>query len=314
MTNEYYKTLGVPATATPEEIQKAYRKLAKKYHPDLNKGDPKKAKENFQKVQEAFDVLSNSEKRKIYDQYGVSPDQMGAGGGQGPFQWSFSGGAPGSSPFGRGGNVNLDDFINMFTGGGRGGYGSQSAEDFFGADTPSVKNGTDVERRIKIPFTVAITGGKKDIEIPGDEVATFTVPAGIADGAKIRLRGLGSPGKNGGRAGDLYVIVQIEEHPFFERKENNLYVNVPVSLQEAVFGAKIDVPSPRGIVNLTIPPCSSSGTKLRVKGLGVPGKTANGDLFAVLSVALPQNWTAADKALLEKVVSKPKELREKLKW
>lgn len=315
MPDDYYKTLGVSQTATQDEIHKAYRKLAKKYHPDLNKNDPKKAKENFQKVQEAFDVIGNEEKRRLYDQYGVSPDQMGAGGGQGPFQWSFSGGSPGGSPFGRG-NINLDDIMGMF-GGGRGGYGgfgSQSADDFFGAGTGSVpKDGTDIERRISVPFTVALEGGKEDLKTSGKTV-TVTIPSGIESGKKIRLRGLGNPGQNGGKSGDLLVTVQVEEHPCFTRKGDNLYVRVPVSLQEAVFGTKIEIPTPKGTVKLAIPAGSSSGTKLRIKGHGVTAKTATGDLFAELSVVLPKEWTAEEKALLAKLTSVPKELRETLLW
>jgi DnaJ-class molecular chaperone len=180
-TEDYYQVLGVPKTASREEIQKAYRQLARKYHPDFNQTDPKGAKEKFQKVQEAFDVLGNPEKRQVYDQFGVSPDQMGSGGGQGPFQWSFGGGSPG-----RKANFNfnnLDDIMHMFGGG----FGSASPDEIFSAGRRSGR-GRDIETALSIPFTLSITGGKVDIAVGGRTVAV-TIPAGIEEGKKIRLPG-----------------------------------------------------------------------------------------------------------------------------
>ncbi|MDR1963497.1 MAG: DnaJ domain-containing protein [Planctomycetaceae bacterium] len=330
MSNDYYKTLEVPKTATQDEIQKAYRKLARKHHPDMNQDNPKGAKEKFQKVQEAFDVLGNPEKRKIYDQYGVSPDQMGSGGGQGPFQWSFGGGGTRSD------NFSLDDLMKIFGAGNT--FGDQTREDFFNAARRSKRrsardesgyggstqggfapNGSDVEHSLTIPFVMAVEGGKVDIKIrrPSgqDETVTVTIPAGISNGKKIRLSGLGNPGQYGGKAGNLLINVQVAEHPFFKRKNQHLYVKIPITLKEAVFGAKIDIPTPKGNVTLTVPAGSSSGTKLRVRGCGVACKEEHGDLFAELSVVLPQQWTSADKELLQKITSEPSEpIRNKLQW
>jgi DnaJ-class molecular chaperone len=308
-TDDYYQTLGVSKTASREEIQKAYRQLARKYHPDFNQNDPKGAKEKFQKVQEAFDVLGNPEKRQVYDQFGVPPDQMGSGGGQGPFQWSFGGGAPG-----RKANFNfnnLDDILQMFGGGGLGGI---SPDEFVGAGRRP-QSGKDIEQMLMIPFTLSITGGKVDVSVGGKTVSV-TIPAGIVDGTKIRLPGLGTTDPAGGGSGNLLLTVRIEEHPCFSRRGNNLYVDLPISLKEAVFGAKIDVPTPKGNVNLTIPAGASSGMKLRIKqcGIALPSGGA-GDLFAIVQIVLPKKWSEADKALVEKLqIEQEESIRSKLRW
>ena len=306
-TDDYYQILGVSKTASREDIQKAYRQLARKYHPDFNQNDPKGAKEKFQKVQEAFDILGNPEKRKVYDQFGVSPDQMGSGGGQGPFQWSFGGGSPGRKA--QFNFDNLDDIMQMFGGG----FGSASPEDVFSAGRRA-RQGRDIEQRLSIPFTLSIIGGKVDLMI-GNQTVAVTIPAGIAEGQKIRLPGLGESSPGGG-AGSLLLAVHVEEHPYFSRRGNNLYVDVPITLKEAVMGTKIDIPAPKGNVSLTIPPGASSGTKLRIKQCGVATPAGGaGDLFAILQIILPKKWSEADKALLEKLQTEPEEpIRGQLRW
>jgi len=303
-TDDYYQILGVSKTSTREEIQKAYRQLARKYHPDFNQNDPKGAKEKFQKVQEAFDVLGNPEKRQVYDQFGVSPDQMGSGGGQGPFQWSFGGGAPG-----RKANFNfnnLDDIMHMFGGG----FGGASPDDFFNAGQRP-RRGRDVETALSIPFALSVTGGTVDVRVNGRTVSV-TIPAGIEEGKKIRLPGLGETDPHGGGSGNLLITIHVEEHSCFSRRGDNLYVDVPISLKEAVFGAKIHIPSPKGNVTLTVPSGASSGMKLRIKECGVGG---TGDLFAILQVVLPKKWSDADKALLEKLQTGQDEpIRNKIRW
>lgn len=327
MNEDYYKILGISKDASQDEIQKAYRKAARKHHPDLNQDDPKGAKEKFQKAQEAYDILGNPEKRKVYDQFGVSPDQMGSGGGQGPFQWSFGAGGPGGGgPFRGGGNFNLDDILKMFGGGMGNGNAGAYSDDFFGAGTGAGAarrpvQGTDLERSVTIPFTMSISGGTVDLRIrrPSGKTETIGVkiPPGISNEKKIRLSGQGNPGRDGGKPGNLMITVLVEDHPSFTRKGDNLYVRVPVTLQEAVFGAKIDVPTPSGNVSLTVPPGSSSGTKLRIRGRGVPkkGEQPHGDLYAELTIALPKNWSDSDKELLKKIQSSPeKPVREDLRW
>ena len=307
-TDDYYQILGVSKTASREEVQRAYRQLARKYHPDLNQNDPKVAKEQFQKVQEAFDVLGNPEKRQIYDQFGVSPDQMGSGGGQGPFQWSFGGGSPGRKT-----NFkfdNLDDILSMFGGG----FGGVPPEDFINAGRQPI-HGRDIEQTLTIPFTLSITGGRAEVVLSGGRTVSVTIPLGISEGKKIRLPGLGEAGVGGG-SGSLLLTIHIEEHPCFSRQGNNLYVEVPISLKEAVFGAKIDVPTPKGNVTLTIPSGATSGMKLRVKQCGIASPSGGtGDLFAKLQVVLPKKWSDADRVLLEKLQTEPEEpVRSKLHW
>lgn len=324
MSDDFYKILEISKTASQEEIQKAYRKLARKHHPDMNQDDPKGAKENFQKVQEAYDILGNPEKRKIYDQFGVSPDRMGTGGGSGPNQWSYGAGG-GSGPFrsGGGGAFNLDDILKMFGAGGATGMNGLNPEDIFGMSGTSARRpvrGADMDRPLTIPFVLSVQGGSVDMRVQRPtgnmETVAVKIPPGITSGKKIRLAGLGKPGRDGGKPGNLMVRIEIEDHPFFTRKDDNLYVKVPVSLQEAVFGAKIEIPTPKGKVRLTIPAGSSSGTKLRVRGCGVPRKAGEpGDLFAELSVMLPKNWNNADKKLLEQLQTQPEQpVRSDLCW
>lgn len=327
MSEDYYKILEVSKAATQDEIQKAYRKLARKHHPDLNQEDPKGAKAKFQKVQEAYDILGNPEKRKIYDQFGVSPDQMGSGGGQGPHQWSFGAGG-GGGPFrgGGGGSFNLDDILKMFGGGGGGGASAGHASDFFGMGGMGGMPrrpiaGSDLLRTLSIPLTMSVQGGSVDMKIRRAngkmETVGVKIPPGISEGKKIRLAGLGNPGQDGGKPGNLLITIHVEEHPFFSRKDSNLYVKVPVTLKEAVFGAKIDVPTPKGKVTVTVPAGSGSGTKLRIRGCGVQkkGDASPGDLYAELYVALPKKWNAEDRALLEKLSTESaKPVREDLKW
>ena len=324
MSDDYYKTLEVPKTASQAEIQKAYRKLARKLHPDVNPNDAG-AKKKFQKLQAAYDVLNDSEKRRIYDQFGVSPDQMGAGGGQGPFQWSFGSGGPQGQQFhgfrsssgGRTGHVDLDEFLRMFgVGGDRG-----DAQDphFSGPVRPT--RGTDVERTLRIPFTVSVLGGVVEMALRRsgkEEKISVTIPVGIEEGRKIRLSGQGNPGSHGGKSGNLMVTIQVDEHPCFRREAENLYVRVPVSLKEAVFGAKIDVPIPKGNVRVTVPAGSTTGTKLRLRGRGLrksPTSSETGDLFVELSVVLPKKWSSTDLKLLESLQNDaPEKLRADLRF
>ena len=323
MKDDYYKILDIPKTASQAEIQKAYRKHARKLHPDVNQSDVG-AKKKFQKLQEAYDVLNDPEKRRIYDQFGVSPDQMGTGGGQGPFQWSFgSGGTQGpftgfrSSSQGNTGTFDINDFMKMFGGG----AGMADGQDVHFGGMPRPTRGTDLERTLRVPFTVSILGGTVEMSLRRGnktEKISVQIPAGIEDGKKIRLAAQGNPGVGGGKPGNLLVTVQVDEHPFFYRQAANLYVRVPISLKEAVFGAKIDVPTPKESVCVTIPAGSSTGTKLRLRGCGlrksaIPAEV--GDLFVELSVVLPKKWSEADLKRLEALqIDTPEKLRHDLQF
>ncbi|MDR1960593.1 MAG: DnaJ domain-containing protein [Planctomycetaceae bacterium] len=312
MPEDFYQTLGVDRGASQDDIQKAYRNLARKYHPDLNQNDSK-AKEKFQKLQAAFEVLNDPEKRKQYDRFGHAFDSSGAGfppGGQGGFSWS---GAQGGNPFAgfqqSGAEFDLGDIL-----GGMFGMGGKSRK-----RTQRSTKGEDITREMTVPFNTAILGGKLDFTIRRpdghSETIRVKIPAGIESGKKIRLRNQGSPGFSGGRPGDLILTVQVAPHPYFERRGNQLHVKVPVTLQEAVLGAKVDVPSPQGTVSLTIPAGSSSETKLRLKGYGIPFPSGKGDLYAELMIQLPKEWSDHDRNLIRQLENTaPKNLRSGLRF
>ena len=326
MAEDYYKVLGVGRSASQEEIQKAYRTLARKYHPDMNPDDQEGAKKKFQHLQEAFDVLKDPDKRRQYDQfgadfarYGGAGPQGGPGGnpvGAGGFHWTGSGGGPES------GGINLDDIMGMFGGGRSRGFSGEeeSAGPFggfgFGGSRRRRKAGPaageSVTRSVEIPFSTAVTGGSISLAYQKSngkkETIDVKIPAGIEDGKKIRLRGMGGEGSNGGPAGDLILEVHVTPHPFFTRQGKNLYVRVPITLKEAALGGKTDVPTPGGTVSVTIPPGSTTGTKLRLKEQGVPaGKDGvkKGDLFIEFEVQLPKKWSASDLELLRKLEDQP---------
>jgi DnaJ-class molecular chaperone len=319
MPSDHYETLGVSRQATPDEIQKAYRQMARKYHPDLNPNDAK-AKENFQKVQAAFDVLNDPQKRQRYDQFGDAYESFGGGGPQtSPHPWAGAGG-PGAGGF----EVNLED---LFGGGaaGMGGGGPGGFADLFKQFKQRNKRaaptkGSNVEHTLTVPFATAILGGEAQIALQREdghnESLRVKIPAGIEPGKKIRLRGKGEQSPTGGAAGDLLIKVEVAPHPHFRRTGNRLDVRVPVSLAEAVGGAKIEVPSPYGTITLTIPPGTSSGSKLRVKGQGVKHSNGEaGDLFAEIMVVVPKDFTPADRAGLLDVLKKyPQNVRAELRW
>ncbi|MDO5553689.1 MAG: J domain-containing protein [Planctomycetia bacterium] len=334
MAEDYYKTLGVSKTASADEIQKAYLKLARKYHPDMNPEDPEGAKKKFQTIQSAFDVLKDPEKRKQYDQFGPAYEQMGnpgAGGnpfGQGGFRWSSNGGQGGNpfgggSPFGAGGGgggINLDDILGMFgAGGGQGGnpfgegspFGASSSGRRRRASSAGPVKGENYHVAVDIPFQTAVRGGKVPISLDKGgkiESVDVNIPAGIESGKKIRLRGLGGPGTAGGPAGDLLLEVNVLPHDYYTRRGDNLYVRVPITLKEAALGGKVDVPTPSGTVTVTVPPGTTSGTKLRLKGRGTPEQTKNGlvtrpagDLYIEFEVQLPKSWSKTDQELIARL-------------
>ena len=318
MAEDHYQTLGVSRTASAEEIRKAYRDLARKYHPDLHPDD-ESAKEKFKQVQAAFDVLNDPSKREMYDRYGSSFEGVGAGGpggGWGGGSWSGGGPFPGG-----GGEIDLESLF----GGGGGGFG-----DLFGRGRgsrgrrrPAQAPGEDISASISIPFRMSIDGGKTDVRIDrGGKVETIsvTIPQGLPDGARMRLRGQGLAGTGGGPAGDLVLQVRVEPHPVFQRSGDTLEVTLPVSLSEALEGAKVDVPTPWGTIALRIPPGTSSGKKLRAAGMGVHhGNGAKGDLIAEVQIMLP---TAEDAAVREPLLAAvkaaeaaaPEAVRSRLQW
>jgi len=325
MSEDYYSILGVPRNASQAEIQKAYRELARKYHPDMNPND-KTAKQKFQKVQAAFEVLNDPEKREMYDRYGSSFETFGGGEPRGAYTWTWSpgsGGQPGGFAF-----EDLDlgrIFGERFGQEAPGGFAdlfSQFRRTASKARKPSAppQKGEDIHQEIQIPFTTAIEGGSVQFvhARPGRKPETLSVkiPAGIEDGKKIRVRGHGQPSPFGGAAGDLLLTVRVLPHPFFSRRGNNLHVRVPVTLGEAVSGAKVEIPTPRGTVSLTIPPGASSGTKLRIRGHGVaPLGSPPGDLLAEVQIVLPKQLSDADRRTIQQIDQQyPQNPRAELRW
>jgi DnaJ-class molecular chaperone len=320
MADDYYATLGIARGASADDIRKAYRQLARKYHPDLNPDDPK-AKEKFQQVQTAFDVLNDPKKREMYDRYGAAFDQMGGGpAGGGPRTW------PGGGPGGAGGpgyEVNLEDLF-----GGEGGSGGFA--DLFkhfggrgraaGRRAAPPTRGADLEHELTVPFASSVLGGEAQIAVRRSEGSVETIrvkiPAGIEDGKKIRLRGQGEAGPQGGPAGDIIIKVLVAPHPHFRRTGKRLDVTAPITLAEALRGAKIDLPTPHGTITLTVPPGSSSGRKLRVKGQGVKaGDGPPGDLFAELQIMLPPGMSDDDRNRMAEIATKyPDNPRADLTW
>jgi len=323
MAEDHYQTLGVSKSASAEDIRKAYRELARKYHPDLHPDDAS-AKEKFKQVQTAFDVLNDPSKREMYDRYGSSFEGVGAGGPGGGWAGGSGGGPfPGAGGFPGGGEIDLESlfggggggFADMFRGAGGGGRTTR------GRKRSTQVPGQDVTARIEVPFTLAIEGGKTDVRLDRDgktETISVTIPQGLPDGGRMRLRGQGLPGSGGGSAGDLLLEVSVEQHPVFRRDGDTLDITLPVSLAEAIEGAKVDVPTPWGTISLRIPPGTSGGRKLRAGGMGVHhANGAKGDLIAVVQIMLPETEDAAVRErLLEaaKAASGTSTPRAQLRW
>ena len=313
MPEDYYQTLGLKKDASTEEIRKAYRKRTRENHPDVKPDDPAAA-ETFKKVQAAYEVLGNAEKRKQYDRFGHA--FQGAGGRGGP-----GGGFPGGGGFGGGGGqagpVDLGDLFgegidigDLFGGfGGRRGYGGGRRA----AARPT--KGQDARAEVTVPFRVAAEGGEHEIGLDRSGAAerlTVKIPAGVADGNTIRLAGQGQPGPGGGAAGDLLLTIHVAPHPHFRREGHDLFVDVPITPAEAVLGAKVETPTlSEGTVVLTLPPGTSSGRKLRLRGKGVADrKTGNrGDLYVVAKVVVPESPTAEQRALYEQLQALDSDVR-----
>lgn len=317
MAEDYYKTLGVTRGASQAEIDKAYSTLARKFHPDLNPDD-KSAKKKFQAVQAAYDVLKDPSKREMYDRYGDSFEAVGGGPRGGPqrrggpkgedFDFSqFFGERYGEDPSG-----GFADIFSQFRRA-QGGQGRRGRS----AGRPA---GVDAQIEVQIPFSVSITGGEVQVVMPRQngqtENLSVKIPAGIEDGKRIRLRGQGESSAPDGPRGDLLIQVRVAPHPWFTRRGEHLHVKVPVTLLEAAEGAKVDVPTPKGVVALRVPKGTSSGARLRIKGHGVSlaGK-APGDLFAEIQIVLPANLDEPSLELIRKFEARqPQQPRRELRW
>ncbi|WP_022906159.1 DnaJ C-terminal domain-containing protein [Curtobacterium sp. B18] len=308
---DFYKVLGVDKTASDAELKKTYRKLARQYHPDSNPGDAA-AENRFKEISEAYSVLSDKEQRQEYDQVRAmgSGARFTAGGpGQGGgfedvFGGMFGQGGGGQRVrFGQGGAGGFEDILGgMFGagtagGGGGGGFG-QSSGGYRGFGGPT--KGRDVTATTTLDFTTAIAGDTVKLSQGNGRPVNVRIPAGVADGQKIRLRGRGEPSPDGGEAGDLVVTVTVRKHPVFERDGQHLRLDVPVTFVEAALGATIEVPTLGGsTVKLRVAPGTPSGRVLRVKGRGVTTKNGTGDLLATVQVAVPSHLSDKQREAVE---------------
>lgn len=305
LEKDFYKVLGVDKSVSAADLKKAYRKLARQFHPDSNAGDAK-AEARFKEISEAYSVLSDEEQRREYDQIrslGSGARFTSGGPGQGSgfedvfggmFGQGVPGGARGTRSGARGGG--FEDLLGgLFPGGG--GFG-QTSGGFrgFGGPTP----GRDVTASATVDFVSATRGDTLELSGAGGRMINVRIPAGVTDGQTLKLRGKGEPSSDGGGAGDLLLTVNVTRHPVFERDGLDLRVNVPVTFAEAALGATIEVPTLGGEpVRLKVAPGTSSGRVLRVKGRGVATPKGTGDLLARLDVAVPSQLTGAQREALE---------------
>ena len=296
---DYYKILGINKSASPEEIKKAYRKLARKYHPDVNPGD-KEAERKFKELNEANEVLSHAENRKKYDQNGENwkhgEQYAQAEQQQRQYQSQRSGGYSGAD-FGEGEDFS-DFFQNMFGGNGGGGFGRSSR----GSASGKFK-GQDVSAELNLNLRDVAVTHQQTFEINGKKVR-ITIPAGVEDGQKIKLNGYGNPGVNGGPAGDLIITFNIKEDDHFKRRGNNLSSEVEIDLYTAVLGGEVKIPTLSGDVNLKVKPETQSGTKVKLKAKGFPiYKKENefGDLVVTYKVSIPKDLSEKQKELFEQI-------------
>lgn len=323
---DYYKTLGVSRDASQNEIHQAYRKLARKYHPDVNKSD--EAEQKFKDISEAYEVLKDPEKRKKYDSLGqnwhggddFSPppgweEFVGGGGRSGGFGFGQGGGGFGNFGFdifgdrGSGSGGGFSDFFETLFGG----FGGVGGETDFGARGWSQK-GQDHEADVTINLEDAYFGGKKTLALQQQETDgqgrihsrtrnfEVNIPAGITEGKRLRLGGQGGDGGGAGQRGDLYLRIHIAPHPRFRLKGSDIETDLSISPWEAALGTKVDVPIVGGKAAITIPPGTSSGKRLRLRGKGMKKKDGkNGDLFAVIRIVVPEQLSQKERELFEEL-------------
>jgi curved DNA-binding protein len=296
---DLYEILGVARTATPDEIKKAYRRLAKQHHPDVNPGN-KAAEEKFKEVTAAADVLSDEKRRKLYDEFGADALRTGFDEKRAEEvrRWRRQGAPPGGAPF------DFGDFATVNVGEyGAFDFGSIFGDLFGGARPrarrgPVASAGADAEAEIAIDLRDAVLGAERDLRVDG-RTLRVRIPAGVTDGSQIRLAGQGGRGAHGGPAGDLFLKVKLREHPHVRREGKDLLVDLPVTVPEAVNGAEVRLPTFEGPVSLRVPAGSQSGTRLRLRGKGVPDLRGGtrGDLYAVIQVVLPEASDALRRAV-----------------
>ena len=304
---DYYETLGVPKSATADDIKSSFRKLARKHHPDLAK-DKKAAEEKFKEINEAYEVLSDPEKRRKYDEYGTNWQHAGNGFGGGAS--AQAGGFGGGSPFGGAGaggdfhfgGTGYSDFFEQFFGTRRGrGYGG--GVDF--EETP--QRGRDVEADILVTLDEVLNGATRQISFrkgnaPDVQTYTVKIPKGVREGQRIRLAGQGGSGGARGEAGDLYLRVKLQQHPDYRFEGADIHYEAEIPAWRAVLGGELTIPTPDGRAKLKIPAGTQNGRKFRIPGRGLPEKGGTrGDFYAVAEISIPESVTPEQKELWEKL-------------
>jgi len=290
-----YTLLGVSKTASQEEIKQAYRKLARRMHPDLNPNDPK-AEDKFKEISSAYDILSDPEKRKRFDNgeidengkerpgygFGGGNPFNNAGGGFGGFNFDFGAGQARAGGKKRSG---FDFFSEMF------GNAADGGDDIFSnmkRRSSGKMQGENVNYDLTVSFLDAALGKEKEISLPNGKVLNVKIPAGTTDKTVLRLKGQGAAGIAGGSNGDALIHISVLPHPYFTRSDNDVLLDVPISLKEAVLGGKVTIPTLEGKVALTVPPNSNSGSVLRLRGKGIKSGGKTGDLLVKLYIVLPE--------------------------
>ncbi|MFR5601201.1 MAG: DnaJ C-terminal domain-containing protein [Lachnospiraceae bacterium] len=316
MKRDYYQVLGVDKTADAQTIKKAYRKLAKKYHPDSNKGNAQ-AEERFKEATEAYNVLSDEAKRKLYDQFGHAAfdgsgeayEQYQNGHGSNPFG-GYQGfqGSPGSGyqEYHFESGEDMDDILKNLFGGGSGFFHSgRSRSQNRGFQQGFRSKGTDFKADLEVEFDEAAFGGKKRIQLQDEHGMTrtleVTIPAGISSGKSIRLKGKGNPGIGGGEAGDLLLTISVKEKPGFQRKGQDVYTTVRIPFSTAVLGGEVKIQTIYGDVMCKIKEGTQSGSKIRLKGKGIVemgNPSVRGDQYAAVEIQVPRNLTPEAKQKL----------------
>lgn len=294
---DYYEVLGVKRGASEEEIRRAYRKLARKFHPDVNK-EPG-AEDRFKEISEAYEVLRDPDKRERYDRLGANwragEDVSGAPG----FEDLFRQRGYGDNVRVQFGEGEFSDFFeSLFGGGGLGGRGGTGTAGFEGFAT----RGSDHEAVLELSLEEAAAGGKRRVSLADGRSYEVSIPAGVRDGQRIRLAGEGGRGRRGGPSGDLFLRVRMRPHPRFRVQGHDLHVEVPVSPWEAALGATVPVQTLGGSARVRIPPGSSSGRRLRLRGQGMPRANGpSGDLYATVQIVLPKELSARERELFEQL-------------
>ncbi|HZN05881.1 MAG TPA: J domain-containing protein [Pyrinomonadaceae bacterium] len=300
---DYYELLGVKRGASDDDIKKAYRGLARKYHPDLNPGD-KSAEEQFKQVQEAYDVLSNAEDRKLYDEYGDNWRAVKAGAGPPPPGWEGPTGQR-STRGARAGGFDFNDFdFGSFRTSGEGGF-DIFEELFRGAGRGRGQRsdrGRDVEAELELSLEEAHQGGRRTLQMQSGKTIDVNIPAGVRDGSTVRLAGQGGAGSNGSEAGDLYLHIRLRPHPVFRVNGDDLEVELPIAPWEAVLGAKVEAPTIDGRVEVTVPAGAKSEQRLRLRGQGLNKRNGGrGDEYVRLKIVVPTDVSAEERRLFEEL-------------